>query len=277
MKSRIYVGRLVHARHEPVRHAFEYPVWYLALDLAELPMLDRRLRLFGLERRRPVSFRPADHLGGGREALAARALAWMDSEGESLPAGRVELVTTPRVLGLGFNPASFYRFTHEGEVTGHLVEVNNTFGSGHVYPLRADAGALERDKSFHVSPFYPVDGRYSFAFDRWDDRLDLRIDLTREGRHSFHARIIAEAQPLTDRALAGVLARYPMSVAATLPRILRHAATLYLKKGLAYHVQPEADGGRTYSSTRPAWISEFRLPRPIEKFGRWAAGSGERT
>lgn len=283
MRSRIYVGRLLHARHEPVRHVFEYPVWYVCLDLAELDEIHRRLRLFGLERRRPVAFWPQDHLGGGSGSLAGRSAEELARSGREAPFERIELITAPRVFGHAFNPASFYRFVDaDGRATAHLVEVNNTFGQGHVYALGGEQELHDRpvehhcDKRLHVSPFYPVDGEYRFRFDAWDERLDLRIDLEREGAPSFHARLRAASRPLSDRALAGLLVRRPLAVAATLPRILRQAATLYLRKGLEFHAQPETADARTYRSTRPPRVGELRLPGPLERLGRWALGDGER-
>ena len=51
MRSRLYLGQVMHARLEPVEHAFRYPAFAFALDVDELPELDRELRLFGHGRR----------------------------------------------------------------------------------------------------------------------------------------------------------------------------------------------------------------------------------
>ena len=50
MRSAIYTGTLVHARRSPARHVFRYPVSYWLFDLDELSQLERRLRLFSVNR-----------------------------------------------------------------------------------------------------------------------------------------------------------------------------------------------------------------------------------
>ena len=62
--SSLCVGTLIHERLEAPLHRFAYPLYMLLLDLDDLPLLDRRLRLFGHNRSRPLGFRDDDHLGG---------------------------------------------------------------------------------------------------------------------------------------------------------------------------------------------------------------------
>ena len=47
MRSALYEGHVMHARLEPARNVFRYPVYMTLVDLDELPELDRRLRFFG--------------------------------------------------------------------------------------------------------------------------------------------------------------------------------------------------------------------------------------
>ena len=62
MKSHLLEGKVRHRRSAPFTYGLEHDVWYAALDLAELDELDRRLRLFGHNRRAAAVFRDADHL-----------------------------------------------------------------------------------------------------------------------------------------------------------------------------------------------------------------------
>jgi uncharacterized protein len=71
VRSAIYEGVLVHTRRTPVRNVFRYPVSYWLLDLDELPELDRRLRLFSVNRPNVVSFHDPDHFEGGPSAKQA--------------------------------------------------------------------------------------------------------------------------------------------------------------------------------------------------------------
>ena len=62
MRSHLLEGKVRHRRSRPFTYALEHDVWYAALDLAELDALDRRLRLFGRNRRAAAAFRDRDHL-----------------------------------------------------------------------------------------------------------------------------------------------------------------------------------------------------------------------
>ena len=72
MNSRIYTGQVMHARREPVRHVFRYPLHMYAFDLAELPELDRRLPLFGYNRVRPVAVHDRDYLASGPGSIRTK-------------------------------------------------------------------------------------------------------------------------------------------------------------------------------------------------------------
>jgi cyclopropane-fatty-acyl-phospholipid synthase len=62
VNSLIYQGAVSHARLEPVEHTFRYPVYFLGLDLDELPELPRRLGLFGYNRFRLLALHDRDYL-----------------------------------------------------------------------------------------------------------------------------------------------------------------------------------------------------------------------
>ena len=80
----------------------------LLLDLDELPDLDRRFRLFGHNRSRPLAFRDRDHLGDDGRSLRTKVEAFLHDRGIEPPGGRILLLTHPRVFGYVFNPVSFF-------------------------------------------------------------------------------------------------------------------------------------------------------------------------
>ena len=146
MRSRIYVGHVTHARLEPVGHSFRYPAFVFAVDVDELPELDRRLRLFAHNRRGVFSLRDGDYLGSPDGDLRTKLAERIDAAGAEIPLARIELVTTPRVIGHTFNPASFYYcYANDGRLSGIVVEVNNTFGEAHLYVLPANDTASSDD------------------------------------------------------------------------------------------------------------------------------------
>lgn len=282
-RSRLYVGTLAHTRLQPVRHHFTYPVWTAAVDLDELDELDETLWWFGHDRWRPVAIHDADYLGAPRGRLRDKLTARLREAGIEQAPVRILLVTSPRVFGHAFNPVSFYFCEDaEGQPLCHVAEVNNTFGEGHLYvlgPQQAVAGEgdarYRARKEFHVSPFNDVAGEYAFRLSRPGDALDLSIDLEVDGARHLATRLRGRALPLRDATLARLLITRPFTVALALPRILRQAASLYLRHGLEFRPKPDPASPRTYLSTRPPWLREFRLPTGLERLARrWSAPRG---
>jgi len=204
------------------------------LDLDELDGLNDRLRLFGVDRARPVSFRRSDHLPDVRALLAAHGI--------TAPIDRIELVTNCRVFGYVFNPVSFFFCYAEAQLSAIVCEVSNTFGESHTYVLEVDPGARVWDekKVFHVSPFFTLDGTYRFQFDVSRSQLDVRIDLHRGGQAVFVSRLSLDRRPLTDAGVAMALVRYPFVTAKVIAAIHWEALRLWWK-GVAYHPRPAYD------------------------------------
>ena len=72
--SAAYEGAVYHTRLRPKVHAFRYRVFSLLLDLDELPMLHRRLRLFSHNRWNLFSFLDRDPGVDGSSSLRG----WVD-------------------------------------------------------------------------------------------------------------------------------------------------------------------------------------------------------
>jgi uncharacterized protein len=205
-RSRLCTGTLVHHRREAPERRFAYPLFMLLLDLDELPTLG--LRFFGHDRPRPLALRDRDHLDGS--PLRGAVETQLRRAGVMPPGGRIVLLTLPRVFGYVFNPVSFYYcYDPLGRLAARVAEVNNTFGDRHVY---VGTDAVWRDKKvMHVSPFFSMAGSYLWDLPEPDgSRVDVRVDLTREGRPVLQARLALKPEPLTDGALAAALVRYPL-------------------------------------------------------------------
>ena len=99
MTSYLYHGTVMHARRTPRRNVFKYRICFYLIDLADLPSLNRRLRLFGHNRRRALALRDSDHFGA---PLADRVRELVASRGVEVPGGRILLLTNLRVFGYVF-------------------------------------------------------------------------------------------------------------------------------------------------------------------------------
>ncbi|HOW96595.1 MAG TPA: DUF1365 family protein [Kiritimatiellia bacterium] len=270
MNSRIYTGTVWHARHEPVKHEFEFPGYWVALDLDELPELDRQIPFFGYNRRRLVSIRDADYLDAGPGTIREKLLRRLGAEGCADGIERVILVTSARLLGYVFNPVSFYyALRADGSLRCAVAEVNNTFGDRHLYVLKGEEAApvtawpvgFMHPKEFHVSPFNDISGRYRFSFADIRTALDIRVDLeTDDGRPLLQAAMKGEGIPLDRASLKRTLRNYPLNVFLVMPRIVWEAAKLYYRKKLKVHHRPEPVHSMTIRRAAPT-----RLERLYER------------
>jgi len=261
--SAIYRGRVWHRRHAPRAHDVDLSLHMMYLDLEELPALDRVSRMFGVERAAPLSFRRRDYFGDPDRDLAD---AVRDRVGEALgarPTGPVRLLTQVRSLGYVFNPVSFY-YCHgapdrEGiaPLRAILAEITNTpWGERHAYvvPARDDGeGAhAELAKRFHVSPFMPMNQRYSWRFTAPGTHLGVHMR-NREGDISvFDAGLTLHRHPFDAATLTRAFLRQPAMSLAAHAAIYAHALRLLLK-GVPFHPHPRK--ARLAERTEPTVLS----------------------
>jgi hypothetical protein len=159
--------------------------------------------------------------------------------------GKVELLAQPRVLGHVFNPVSFW-LVHgvEGDLRVVIAEVSNTFGDRHSYlchhpdlrPITRE-DTLQATKIFHVSPFQPVEGGYSFRFDIGPEKIGIWIDYSR-GNGGLLATLTGTRRPLTNRAILRACLRRPFGSRRVLGLIHWQALKLWWK-GASYRPRPE--------------------------------------
>jgi len=262
MNSRLYECHVMHARFLPKPHRFVYRIFMLAVDLDELPALDRRLHLFSLNSPNLYSFREADFLPTSEPlynqsektvchvirdklsepSLKTRVLAYLAARGVDLgPGGRIELVTLPRILGYLFNPVAFY-FCYDatGACIASIAEVTNTFHEMKPYFLGPQTLAhaatpaatfhLRTPKNFYVSPYSDVDVDFDFNLRVPGEKLSVKIDDYVGANRTLTSTLAGPARPLTDAALAWFMVKYPLLTLRVITLIHWHALLLHLKK-----------------------------------------------
>ena len=238
-------GSTFHGRRGAVENAFTYSIDYVMLDAEEArpraPWLFRRNRA-GLS-----SLQDRDHGGPpkqgrgapwAREVFAAHGLA-------EVTGGKLMLLAQPRMLGHVFNPVSFW-LAHdaEGRLRAVIAEVSNTFGDRHSYLCHRDdrepitrEDTMTAQKIFHVSPFQPIGGGYTFRFDIRADRVGIWIDFS-TGNEGVLATLTGKRAPLTNRAVLRSALRRPLGARRVLALIHWQALKLWWK-GAPYRVRPE--------------------------------------
>lgn len=256
--SALYVGTLRHRRSRPRPHAFTYGVHHALIDLDELSRLDREVIGFGHNRPAVASLWDRDHLGPEELPLRTKLARWLEGQDVVLPAGPVHLLTTPRVLGHGFNPVSWFLcHDREGELAMVVAEVRNTFGESYAYLLddleRVGGGAVRarRPKVFHVSPFMDIPGHsYRFTIRPPGERLTIHMDVLDADGKLFDATLAERRRAFTSRTLWTLLLRHPLLPLVTVLRIHRHALSLWRKR-VPFFRKPEPPANGLDAVARP--------------------------
>lgn len=227
---KIGFGQVRHTRLKPVRHAFNYPTYFLMLPMRALAT--SFTTVLSRNRWAALSFYDRDH-GDGR----ADALAWIDellkSEGIDDATGEVWLHCYPRVLGYTFKPVSFW-YCHgaDNSLRAIVVEVNNTFGERHCYLLDKPVFGIEQhaSKVFHVSPFNHVEGNYRFRFMTSQFNTLARVDYDDATGPLLETSVSGVLETLSTQSVRKAFWNYPAMTFGVIARIHWQAFKLWRKR-----------------------------------------------
>lgn len=232
LANALYRGRVSHTRREPVKHGFDYPVFYTAIDLDSFHAKNQLPSLLSLDGFNLFSLRQKDYGAQTQDGLKDYILSVFEDVGIVRPA-KVILLTMPRLLGYAFNPISvFYAFDTDDNVTGVIYEVHNTFGERHSYAFAITDNLADHsiDKSLYVSPFFHVEGGYRFTQTVPDETLNLGIQYSVKDEMVFSAALSATRSPLTNKSLLKIFFLYPLMTLRVTADIHFQALKLWLKK-----------------------------------------------
>ena len=189
--SSIYIGKVVHKRFKPKVHFFKYKVFSLLLDLSEISLLDKSLKIFSYNKFNIISFYDADHGPRDGTSLMKWVIKNLTDNKINTENIKIKLLCYPRIFGYVFNPLSvFFIYNKNSELISILYEVKNTFGEQHTYIFKTK----ENDnfikntckKKFHVSPFIEMDCTYFFRILKPSNKISLIIDqYDKEGKILF--------------------------------------------------------------------------------------------
>lgn len=247
-RSALYAGHVVHDRTRPKRHHLRYGVFMLLLDLDEVEPLSARLRLFSRRGWNLIGFHSRDHLDDPGATLKDEVLAKLSAHGLAEGVRSVRVLTMPRILGKGFNPLTvFFCYDAKDGLVATVHAVRNTFGQRHDYVMPARLGRdgwVEQaaDKAFYVSPFLPMDLRYSFETRPPIEDVHVGVDVLDEAGIVLSATFEGERRALTDGAILKALTGHPWQVAGILVAIHWEALKIILK-GFRFYPQDKATRG----------------------------------
>ena len=243
---KLLLSDIRHTRHGSPSHFLAQRGLSIWIDLDKLSEVNRKSLFFSIGHFNLVSFTEADHGPnfGRRKPAIPLSVYVRNVAKEVLPdtqVAYVRLLTFPRLMGFSFNPLSVYvAQDKDHKDILYIYEVRNTFGDMHSYvgaPSHQGC-VLEVRKIFHVSPFFPVLGKYRLHVRHDDTRIKLAMRYIINGRPALTATMRGKLLPLTSRSLLRCLwlaGQWPLR---TLAAIHIEAIKLWKKK-LKFYRRPE--------------------------------------
>ena len=241
MHSCIYEGTIRHRRFRPRPNMFQYRLFFMFLDLTELPKLFGTHPLWSYERLNLACFRRRDHFGDPELPLDQAVADLVEAQLGDRPSGPIRLLTHLRYFGHCFNPASFFYCydASDTRVETIVVEIHNTpWGERYCYVLGAEQNQHpikhwrrhQFAKAFHVSPFIDMNIHYDWRFRLPDESLQVHMIDYQGGEKLFDASLALQRREITGRSLTGVIMRYPVMTGKVICLIYWQALRLVLKK-----------------------------------------------
>ncbi|NBV42248.1 DUF1365 domain-containing protein [bacterium] len=251
-QSNILTGTLIHERLTPKKHRFAYRHYWLAISLEELSILNKSVIGFSHNRFNWVSIYDSDYLGEEPKSILEKVDWVIKEKAFRDQVVRVVLVTSPRFLGIRFNPVNlYYLYDNTDEILGVVAEVSNTFGETHLYVLENGQkigkfpAVYSHIKEFYVSPFNDLKGHYDFFLTNPTGEIDIRINLIRDGRAIMLSQFKGGSIPMSSRGLWATILGYPLTGLTTFFLISINALILKLK-GVKSLLKPHPSHPFTY-------------------------------
>jgi DUF1365 family protein len=248
--SHIYLGNVMHRRFSPKKHSFNYRLFMLALDVADVENAQGGFGIFGFSWYRPLRFVEKDYLKGSlKESVTSDLLSLSDRIKNKVQqlAGhaeikRIVMLVQVRCFGIYFSPANFYFcYDQDDKCTQMLAEVSNTpWNERHYYliDLLTDDDKTTK-KMFQVSPFMDLAMTYFWQVTppcNANDKLLVKIENKRVNDKSgtvnklFDASLVMKRKPFTQKSLLHIWCQLPVMTVKVVITIYWQALKLLLKR-----------------------------------------------
>jgi uncharacterized protein len=233
--SYIYTGTVIHKRFKPKFHFFKYKVFSLLIDLSELDLLNKNLKLFSYNKFNIISFYNKDHGPRDGSSLKKWVLENLQKNNINTNDIKVKLLCYPRIFGNVFNPLSvFYVYDRNSNLVSIFYEVKNTFGEQHTYIFKTkkDQNLIQHvcKKKFHVSPFIKMNCVYFFRLLKPSNKISIIIDLQDQESKILYASQDGIRSELNNKTLIKSYLKHPFMSFKIILAIHYEAFKLWTKR-----------------------------------------------
>ena len=232
--SSIYTGNVIHKRFKPKVHFFKYKVFSILLDISEIDVLNKYLKIFSYNKFNIMSFYDSDH--GPRDGTSIKEWVIKNLKENQIDTEdiNIKLLCYPRILGYVFNPLSvFFIYNKNSELISIFYEVKNTFGEQHTYIFKIEEkeNLIKHTckKKFHVSPFIEMNCIYFFKTLKPSEKISVIIDQYDDNGKLLYASQDGNRIQLNNKNLVLSYIKHPLMTFKIIAAIHFEAFKLWLK------------------------------------------------
>ncbi len=252
MDNAVYEGVVEHRRHVERPHAFKYSLYMLWLRVSEVDDPKASWPLISRAAFAPVSVCQGDYLAHRSEAsLKDRLAAEIKEKTQGDWDGEAFMLANPRHFGFVMNPlALYYCFNKQQNLVYIVGEITNTpWGERHCYVFDMMASQDSKiakfsfKKTFHVSPFLPMEMDYTWNLSQPGKMLTVNIWNRVESRVDFEAHLMLARRSLSGFEILRQMVLRPLMTFKVWLGIYVNAGILYAIKRVRFYDHPKLKEG----------------------------------
>lgn len=204
MNSCLYEGFVYHSRLSPKKHSFKYKVSMLFIDSKEIGLIFKNYLFWSDSGRKNIAYFDRDkYLQPKHKSIDHAVAEYIYDKFKYSFTGSVKILTNITVLGLCFNPVTFYYcYNNIDDLEFVVTEITNTpWGEKHsyVFDVRNNDNCFF-PKEFHISPFFSMDMSYDWSFGNPGEKISINMDCF-ESKKVFNANLKLCKKKITSKNL----------------------------------------------------------------------------